>query len=126
MKKIDAVVLKETKYIGLWMIIFSLLMQSVFLVLGKWDYSVLLGNLLSGFFGVLNFLLMGITVQKSLGKDEKEARSRIKVSQIYRNCMIVVVTIIGVVLPCFTTVSVIVPVVFPRIAVAIRPLFNKK
>ncbi len=126
MKKIDAVVLKETKYIGLWMIIFSLLMQSVFLVIGKWHYSVLLGNLLSGVFGVLNFLLMGITVQKSLEKEEKEARSMIRVSQIYRNFMMIIVTIIGVVTPFFNTVAVIVPIFFPRIAVAIRPLFVKK
>jgi len=126
MKKIDAVVLKETKYIGAWVLILSLLMQAVFLVIGKWHYSVLLGNLLSGFFGILNFLLMGITVQKAIGKEEKEARSMVKVSQIYRNFMILVVTAVGVLAPCFNTVAVIVPVFFPRLAIAVRPVFEKK
>ncbi len=126
MEKTDAIVLKETKYIALWVLIFSLLMQAVFLVIGRWHYSVLLGNLLSGFFGVLNFLLMGRTIQKALGKEEKEARTIMKVSQIYRNFMILVVTAVGVLLSCFNTVAVIVPVFFPRIAIAIRPLFKKK
>lgn len=126
MGQTDAVVMKETKYIGMWVLIFSALLQSVFLVIGKWHYSVLLGNLLSGFFAVLNFFLMGKTVQKALGKDEKEARTMVKVSQTYRNLMILVVTAVGVLVPVFNTVAVIVPVFFPRIAIAIRPFFNKE
>lgn len=125
MKKIDAVVLKETKYIGLWVLIFSMLMQAVFLIIGKWHYSVLLGNLLTGFFAVLNFLLMGITVQRALGREEKEARTMIKVSQMYRNLMILVVAAVGVLLSCFNTVAVIVPLFFPRIAILMRPIFNR-
>lgn len=126
MKKIDAVVVNETKYIAVWVVILSALMQAVFLVIGKWHYSVLLGNILSGTFAVLNFLLMGITVQAAVLKEEKEARTAIKVSQMYRNLMILVVTIIGVVLPIFNTVAVIVPVFFPRVAISFRPMFDKK
>ena len=126
MKKIDATVLKETKYIAAWIFIFSVLMQAVFLVISEWNYTVLLGNILSAVFSVLNFFLMGLTVQKALDKDEKEAKTLVKVSQLYRSLMILVVTVIGVALPCFNTVAVIVPVFFPRIAIAMRPLFDKK
>ena len=126
MKKIDETVLKETKYIAAWIFIFSVLMQAVFLVISEWNYTVLLGNILSAVFSVLNFFLMGLTVQKTLDKDEKEAKTLVKVSQLYRSLMILVVTVIGVALPCFNTVAVIVPVFFPRIAIAMRPLFDKK
>ncbi len=126
MKKIDETVLRETKYIGAWVVILSVLMQAVFLVIGKWSYTVALGNLLSGAFAVLNFLLMGITVQRAVEKEEKDAKTMVKVSQLYRSLMILVVTVIGVALPCFDTVAVIVPVFFPRIAIMFRPLFNKK
>ena len=125
MKKIDETVLKETKYIAAWIFIFSVLMQAVFLVISEWNYTVLLGNILSAVFSVLNFFLMGLTVQKALDKDEKEAKTLVKVSQLYRSLMILVVTVIGVALPCFNTVAVIVPVFFPRIAIAMRPLFDK-
>ena len=126
MKKIDATVIKETKYISLWIIVLSALMQAVFLVIGKWDHTVLLGNVLSGVAGILNFLLMGITVQNAIKKDEKDAKTAMKVSQLYRFLFLVVVVVIGVALPCFSTWTVIIPIFFPRIAIAFRPLFDKK
>lgn len=126
MKKIDATVIKETKYIAFWVIILSVLTQAVFLVIGKWDHTVLLGNILSGATAILNFLLMGYTVQNAVKKDEKDARSSMKVSQLYRFLLLVIVVIIGVVVPCFSTWTVIIPMFFPRIAIAFRPLFDKK
>ena len=51
MKKINKVIWLETFYIAAWTLIFSMLMQAVFLVI-DWDYTVLLGNLLGAFAGV--------------------------------------------------------------------------
>lgn len=126
MKKIDAVVLKETRYIAFFVLLFSLCLQSVFLIIGKWDYTVLLGNLLGALSAVLNFLFMGITIQNAVEKEEKEAKTAMKVSSTYRNLFILIITVIGIVLKCFNTVSVIVPLFFPRIAIAIKPLTDKK
>lgn len=126
MKKIDATVIKETGYIAFWVLVLSALTQSIFLVIGKWDYTVLLGNILSGAISVLNFLLMGITVQRALNKSEEDAKKSVKVSQLYRFLLLVVVVIIGVVLPCFSTWTVIIPIFFPRIAIIFRPLFDKR
>ena len=41
MKKIDATVKKETLYIFAFSFVLSVLMQSVYLILNKWDYTVL-------------------------------------------------------------------------------------
>ncbi len=125
MKKIDPIVIKETRYIAFFSIILSLLMQAVFLIIGKWDYTVVLGNILSLFFAVLNFLLMGITVQKAVLKDEKDAKNTMKVSQVYRNLLIVVVCVVGIAAPVFNNWSVIIPLFFPRVAIALRHLFGK-
>ncbi len=126
MKKIDKTVLKETKYIAVWVLILSAVMQSVFLVIGNWDYTVLLGNLLSGAAAVLNFLFMGITVQIALAKDEKAAKNTVKLSQAYRNIFIIIVAAVGILLPCFNNWTVIIPLLFPRVSIAFRPLFDKK
>ncbi len=125
MNKINKTVINETKYIAVWTIIFSAVLQSVFLVIGKWDYTVLVGNLLSGLAAVLNFLLMGITVQKAVEKEEKQAKNLIRLSQTYRTIFLLIVTIIGVVLPCFNIWAVIIPLFFVRIAVSLKPLFTK-
>lgn len=126
MKKIDPTVLKETKYMAVWILILSAFLQAGFLMLRMWDYTVLLGNALSGLAGVANFLLMGITVQKAVLKDEKDAKTAMQVSLLYRSLMLLVVTVLGVVLPVFHMWAVIIPLFFPRVAIAFRPLFDKK
>ena len=126
MKKIDAIVLKETKYILVWELILSVLMQAVFLVIGEWDYTVLLGNILSASAAVLNFFLMGISIQKALEKDENDAKKTIKLSQSYRFLFLIVVLVAGAAIPCFNLWAVLVPVLFPRIAIVFRPYFDRK
>ena len=126
MKKIDAVVWQETGYIAVWVAIFSALLQAAFLMLKQWDYTVLLGNLLTGSVGILNFFLIGITVQKALDKDEKEAKGTMKLSQTYRFLFLAVTVVVGIATPVFHNWAVIIPVFFPRVAIALRPLFDKK
>jgi len=68
---------------------------------------------------------MGITVEKAVLCDEKEARTIIRNSQTLRQIMLFAVTAAGVLLPCFNTFSVIIPLIFPRIAISLKPLFGK-
>ena len=126
MKKIDKTVKKETLYIAVFSVILSALMQAVFLVIGKWDYTVLLGNLLSLAVSVLNFFLMGVTVQNATAKDEKQAANTMKLSQSFRMIMIFITALVGVLLNCFNTITVLVPLFFTRIAVMFRPVIDKK
>ena len=126
MKKIDSTVLLETRYIAAFVLILSVLMQSVFLISGFWDIKVLLGNILGFIAAVGNFLLMGITVQSAVLKEEKDAKNLMKVSQSLRLLMMFLVALIGYLVPVFNTIAVILPFLFPRIAIALRPLFMKK
>ncbi len=125
MIKLDKAVRRETGYIAIWVLILSALMQAVFLILRKWDYTVLLGNLLSGGVSVLNFLLMGVTIQSATGKAEADAKQQMHFSHALRLLMIFAATVLGVLLPCFNTISSVVPIFFPRIALAFQPLFLK-
>jgi len=126
MKKIDSVVIEETRYIAIVTGILSVLMQACFLVLSKWDYTVLTGNLLSEAAGILNFFLIGLTVQKALQKDEKDAKAFIKMSQTYRMFMLFAIAAVGIMLPWFNNWSVIIPLLFPRIAIALHPFLTKE
>lgn len=126
MKKIDPVVIKETKYIAYFVVILSVAMEAVFLMLKSWDYRVLLGNVLSGAAAVLNFLFMGITVQNAVSKDGKGAKSAIQASQSIRTLFLFAVAAVGAIAPIFNTWASLIPLLFPRIAVAFRPLFDKR
>lgn len=126
MMKIDSTVRRETKYIAIWVFLLSLIMQAVFLIIGKWDYTVLLGNVFSGAIAVLNFLLMGITVQKAVEKSEKDAAAMMKASQSMRSLLLFVVVVLGIALPFFNGFAAVIPMFFPRIAIAIRPFLDRK
>ena len=125
MIKVDKTVKRETTYIALFVLALSVLMQAVFLIIGQWDYTVLLGNVLSYIATVLNFFLMGLTVQKAVTKDEKQAANIIRRSQSLRMLMLFVIAILGVTLPFFNLFAVLIPLLFARIAVAFRPMFGK-
>ena len=125
--KIDKVVYKEVAFVGAWVVIFSAVMEAVFLIIGKWDYTVLLGNLLSGAVGVVNFLLLALTVQKALATgDPKRAASKMKISQLVRLLAMGGVCALGATLDCFNLWATLIPLLFPRLSLIIRQIMLRK
>ena len=125
MKKIDATVLYETRYIAVVTLGLSVLMEAVFVILGKWNISVLLGNIWGALGAICNFLLMGITVQNALTKEEKDAKTLVKFSQTARMFFLLAFALVGYFVPMFHVIAVVIPFLFPRIAVSLRPLIIK-
>jgi hypothetical protein len=126
MAKIDGVVAKETRYIAGITIILSILMEAVFLIIGMWSYKVLIGNILGAAVAVVNFLLMGITVQNAVQKDEKDAATLMKVSQMLRNLMLLITALLAFLLPFINPAAAIIPLFFPRIAIFLIPVRDRK
>ncbi len=124
--KIEPIVKRETLYILISSAVFSFIMNIVFLLLKKWTYCVLLGNLLGVTASVLNFFLMALTVQSAVKKEEKEMRDYVKLSQTLRNFMLIVFAAIGVLVPVFNTWAMLISLFFPRIAIFMHPLFKTK
>ncbi|MBE5795236.1 MAG: hypothetical protein E7323_11225 [Clostridiales bacterium] len=124
--RIDPAVKKETLYILGFSIVLSVVMELVFYLCGHMDYTVPLGNLLGVIIAVLNFFLMGLTIQNSIGLSEKEASEKLKLSQKLRMLMVIALAAVGVGLPCFHSLAVVIPLFFPRIAIAFWPLLNKE
>ncbi|MGM9681242.1 MAG: hypothetical protein ACI3XR_07030 [Eubacteriales bacterium] len=120
------VVQKSTLYILCWTLILSLLMQSVFLVIGKWNLPVLFGNLLSAAAAVLNFWWYATALAHAAGvEDEKLQRQKVRTSFVLRRVMYVAVAALGLLLPkVFSPFAVIIPLFFPPIAQMFFPLFK--
>ena len=124
--KIDQTVKRETSYIALAALALSVIMEIVFIVIGKWSYRVLLGNILGAGIAVLNFFLMGLTVQDAVTLEEKEARDKMKLSMTLRSLLLMATAVVGILVPVFDPVATIVPLFFVRIAIALRPVFIKE
>ncbi|MBR0143655.1 MAG: ATP synthase subunit I [Clostridia bacterium] len=126
MKGIDPTVRRETLYIAVWTLLLTALMEAVWLIVGRWTLPVLWGGLFGAFFAILNFLLMGLTVQKAVGKEEKDAAGLMRLSQAGRMLLLVLVGLAAALIPFFDLIAALIPLFFPRIAVAARPLFDRK
>lgn len=124
--KIDSTVKRETMYIALSAIILSFLMELIFIVIGQWSFKVLLGNILGAGVAVLNFFLMGLTVQNAVLLEEKEARDKMKLSMTLRSFLLMMTAALGVLVPVFNAPATIIPLFFVRIAIALRPVFIKE
>ena len=124
--KIDPTVKKETLFVGMVTLVLSMLMQSVFLIIGKWDISVLLGNLLGGGIGVLNFFFLGLSVQKAVSSGEKKAREVMKASHAIRFALIIVLLAISLIFQnVFNVIATIISLLFATFGVYLRAVFNK-
>lgn len=125
MQRPEAAVRRETTYIACVVVILSVFMQAVFLVAGWWRYEVLLGNLWGAAVAILNFFLLAMSVQRAMGQEEKEAAQIIRTSRTTRTFMQFALAVIGALIPVFNIYAVLIPLLFPRVGVALRPAIER-
>lgn len=101
-------------------------MQTVMPEKSAFDHTVLLGGLGGGLVAVLNFFLMGLTVQKVVeSEDEETARMQMKASYSRRMMLQMLWVVIAIMAPCFHFVAGIVPLLFPSLGIKILGILNK-
>ena len=143
----------ETKKMALGVGVLSLLMIAVFLVLGKFDYTVLLGAILGCGAAIGNFFLMALTVQKVTddmpvlpqkepaeepeGNDEEEEKEeplsdeakqmgkKMQLSYTLRMLLLAGIAALAISLPIFHSWASLIPLLFPRIVIMLRGLIEK-
>lgn len=123
----------ETRRVAVSTIIGVILMWIVFAVLHEvmpekvpLNYTVFLGGICGGVVAVLNFLLMGLTVQKvAATADEDTARSRMKASYSQRMMLQILWIVAAIVMPCFQFAAGIVPLLLPSIGIKIMGMIKK-
>ena len=127
MAGLDPTARKETGYIAAWVCALSAVMEAVFLILGKWDFSVLGGNLGGAAAAVGKYLLLAVTVTRAVaqGKPEEAAR-RVKASATVRLLGVALVSIILIAVLKTNVYATLIPLLFPRIGLAFRPAVDRK
>lgn len=122
---VQPAVKKETRKVAIGTLICVALMWAVFgighLAVPEqipFDYTVILAGLIGGIVAVLNFFLMGLTVQKVVStEDEKQAAAKMKASYTQRMMFQVLWAILAIALPCFQFVAGLLPLLFPNIVI---------
>ena len=121
---ISPVVKKETIRIATGCIALSAVMVAVFALCGRFDWPVLWGALLGTAYAILNFFLMAYTMQKSAESTHTQAKTKIQFSYTLRTLLMLVVGVMGMVLPCFNWISVLLPFIFPSITIYIMHILK--
>ncbi len=122
--KLQKAVVKETLRIAVGTLILAAIMNVVFLIIGAWEVSVLLGSLLGSLVSVGNFLLLGITIQQITSSDGDEKRNRLKLQFSYsvRMFALIVIIIVAIQFDIFNWIAVAIPLLFPRITIMIMQI----
>lgn len=131
---IQPAIKSETKKVALSTGICVVLMWAVFLILHMtnpegvpFDYTVILGGIGGWIIAVLNFFLLGLTVQKVTNAQEDDvAKKMMKSSYSNRFLLQVIWCIIAIIAPCFQFVAGILPLLFPSIGIKILGVVMKK
>lgn len=127
--KIEPAVKLETKHIAIGVAAMSVLMEIVFVVIGQFDYTVLLGGLAGAAIAILNFFFMAMDVQKAVHRDTPdEAKLLMHHSQQKRLLLIGAAFVVGVKILNLHWVALLLPLFFPRITIFVKtlPIFQRK
>lgn len=90
------------------------------------DYTVFLGGICGGVIAVLNFFLMGLTVQQvAASSDEEMGRMRMRASYSKRMLMQMLWVIIAAAAPCFHVIAGMLPLLFPGIGIKLTGIIKK-
>lgn len=117
--KIAPAVKKETGHIALGTTLGVAIMLLVFLLLHQFTLGVLVSGIIGGAVAVLNFFILGLTVQKvAAGENEERGRKWMQFSYNMRMLVMVLWLILALAVPFFNWVAALVPLLMPRLTIA--------
>ncbi|WP_395150087.1 ATP synthase subunit I [uncultured Allofournierella sp.] len=121
--KLSPAVKQETLHIAEGTAVGVVLMLAVFALLHKLSLWVVFSGVLGGILAVLNFFLLGLTVQKvAQGEDEERGRKWMQFSYNVRMLLLVVWLIVAISVPALNWVAALIPLLMPRVTIALMQL----
>ena len=114
-KELDGSFFKVSKF----NIILTAVLNLLFLIFSRWDYTVLLGSLLGLFITTVFYYSICVSVPKALSYGDAElAQKSIRASRSVRTIVMAVGLIIAIKVPIFNMWAAMIPLLFTRISIA--------
>ena len=131
--KIQPAVKKETQKVVIYTVVGVILMWIVLFLLRPampdkivFDYTTILAGIIGGGVAVLNFFLMGISVQNIAATEDQDlAKKKMKTSYSQRMALQLIWVVIAIAAPCFYFVAGGLPPFFPRHAQSLMAVIKK-
>ncbi|MCI7735778.1 MAG: ATP synthase subunit I [Clostridiales bacterium] len=121
-------VLRETRRIAVGVFSMLAIMLVVYAAMGRFSLAVVLGGLIGSLYAVINFLLLGMTVQKVAEMregNEELARMQMKSSYNMRMVIMILLIVVAFALPFVDGLACMIPMLFPRLTILVLQLTGK-
>jgi len=137
--KPDSAVRRETARVAAGVFALVVVMLIVYVIVGKFSVPVLLGGIYTGLLTVINFFIMGLTVQgvtnRAAEKERTEQelqdltiemKNRMKLSYNVRMIALFALLVLGIAVFKFDPLATILPVVFPTIVIRVLQIMEAR
>ena len=133
MSILQPAVKKETQKVVIYTVVGVILMWIVLFLLRPAmpdkivvDYTTILAGIIGGGVAVLNFFLMGISVQNIAATEDQDlAKKKMKTSYSQRMALQLIWVVIAIAAPCFYFVAGILPLLFPSLGIKLMAVIKK-
>ena len=133
MSILQPAVKKETQKVVIYTVVGVVLMWIVLFLLRPtmpakivFDYTTILAGIIGGGVAILNFFLMGISVQNIAATEDQDlAKKKMKTSYSQRMALQLIWVVIAIAAPCFYFVAGILPLLFPSLGIKFMAVIKK-
>lgn len=133
MSILQPAVKKETQKVVVYTVVGVVLMWGVLFLLRPtmpdkivFDYTTILAGIIGGGVAIMNFFLMGISVQNIAATEDQDlAKKKMKTSYSQRMALQLIWVVIAIAAPCFYFVAGILPLLFPSLGIKFMAVIKK-
>ncbi len=112
--------LKSIAIISIGSLLLTAIMLIIFAISKNFNSKVILGGIAGTFYSILNFILLAITVEKMLSKEEKaKANLTAELSYVARFFLTAVFVIWSIKAEYINYLAAIIPIIFPQLIIRI-------
>ncbi|MBR2698229.1 MAG: hypothetical protein IKE76_06505 [Clostridia bacterium] len=137
--KPDSAVRRETARVAAGVFALVAVMLAVYAVIGKFSVPALLGGVYTGLLTVINFFVMGMTVQgitnraaekerteQEIAELTLEMKNRMKLSYNLRMIALFALMVAGIAVFKFDPIATILPILFPSLVIRVLQIMEAK
>ncbi len=137
--KPDSAVRRETARVAAGVFALVAVMLAVYAVIGKFSVPALLGGVYTGLLTVVNFFIMGMTVQGITDRAAEKARTeqeiaeltlemknRMKLSYNLRMIALFALMVVGISVFKFDPIATILPILFPTLVIRVLQIMEAR
>lgn len=124
--KLTPVVAENIKKIACYNLGLTIIENVVFFIIGLWGLDVLFGSLFGYAISVINFVWLGLSVQKAMDKEQKQAQMYMQSTYTARMVLFCISFVIALIIPVFNWIAAVIPFIFTRISIMIINFVNKE